>query len=177
MRNAVLSGSRPLESCGNFQSYMQMDRDTFFPQIELLNEIHAESPNATLMLIFRNMSDWYRSLSYWKAGNGTRHNSAETQGKSLAERLTNANITGLPPGRGVNETEMSQFFCNHVNNIRRFVAKHPSHSLIELDIASPSNAEQLESLIGISRSCWGQSNKNPELHATKSDRVSNVCLR
>jgi hypothetical protein len=177
MRSAVLSGSPPLESCGDFQSFMQMDRDTFFPQIELLNEMHIESPNATLLLMFRNVSDWYRSLSYWKAGNATNHNSAEIHGKTLAERLTDANISGLPPGKGVNETEMSQFFCNHVNNIRRFVAKHPSHALIELDIASPSNAVQLESLIGISRSCWGESNKNPELHASKSDRVPNVCLR
>lgn len=63
MKNSVSSGSRPLQSCGSFESYMQMDRDTFFPQIELLDEIHAESPNATFLLMFRNMTEWYRRCS------------------------------------------------------------------------------------------------------------------
>ena len=60
MKNAVASGSNPLKSCGNFQSFMQMDRDSFFPQVELLNQIHNESPNATFILMFRDMSAWYR---------------------------------------------------------------------------------------------------------------------
>lgn len=60
MKNAVLSGSPPLKSCGNFDAFMQMDRDTFFPQVELLQQIHEESPNATFLLMFRNMTEWYR---------------------------------------------------------------------------------------------------------------------
>lgn len=117
------------------------------------------------------------SLSQWKAGRGSRHNSPEIHGIPLADRLANANITGLPMGKGVNRTELSEFFCNHVQYIRRFVSKHPSHALIELDITSPTNGAQLENLIGISRSCWGQSNKNPALHDVNSEKVPNVCLR
>ena len=60
MKKAVASGSHPLKSCGNFQSFMQMDKDSFFPQIELPKKIHEESPNATFILMFRDMSAWYR---------------------------------------------------------------------------------------------------------------------
>lgn len=60
MKNAAASGLKPLESCGNFQAFMQMDKDSFFPQIELLEQIHNESPNATFLLMFRNTSDWFR---------------------------------------------------------------------------------------------------------------------
>lgn len=115
-------------------------------------------------------------MSHWKAGNETNHNNQKNIGKSLAERLTNADITGLPIGKGANELEMSDFFCNHVKNIRQFVESHPSHILIELDITSHLLGEELESLIGIPRSCWGESNKNPSLHKDNSDKVPNVCL-
>jgi hypothetical protein len=60
MKKAALSGSLPLKSCGAFQSFMQMDRDVFFPQIELLDQIHEESPNATFLLMFRGMNGWFR---------------------------------------------------------------------------------------------------------------------
>lgn len=60
MKNATARGLKPLGSCGKFQAFMQMDRDSFFPQIELLEQIHYESPNATFLLMFRNMSDWFR---------------------------------------------------------------------------------------------------------------------
>jgi hypothetical protein len=105
------------------------------------------------------------SLSHWKLN-----------GKSFADRLTNANITGLPYGQGSNEVEMSTFFCNHVNNIRKFAARHPSHALIELDIESPLVGEQLESLFGITSSCWGASNKNPALHGGKNEEYPYICL-
>lgn len=90
-------------------------------------------------------------------------------------RLTHANITGL--GNGGNEIEMSSFFCNHVKNIRTFVQRHPTHTLIELDITSDSIGKQLESLIGINRNCWGASNRNPSLHGVESVKVPNVCPR
>ncbi|KAL3785265.1 hypothetical protein HJC23_002720 [Cyclotella cryptica] len=176
MKDAVLTGSLPLKSCGNFQSFMQMDRDVFFPQIELLDQIHQESPNATFILMFRGMNDWFRSLYHWKASNISRHTFRDSRGKSFSERLTNANITGLPPGKGSNEREMSEFFCQHVNHIRKFVSSHPSHVLIELDIASPYVGVELEIIFGISQRCWGEANKNPALHDEKSDKVPNVCL-
>ncbi|KAL7516987.1 hypothetical protein ACHAWX_001952 [Stephanocyclus meneghinianus] len=176
MKTAALSGSPPLKSCGAFQSYMQMDRDVFFPQIELLDQIHEESPNATFLLMFRGMNGWFRSMSHWKASDTSPHTFRDSKGKSLSERLTNANITGLPPGKGSNQREISDFFCWHVNHIRKFVSSHPSHELIELDIASPYVGVQLENIFGINRSCWGEANKNPALHDQKSEKVPNFCV-
>ena len=118
---------------------------------------------------------YFNSLSHWKASNTSIYTIHENKGKPLVERLTNANISGLPPGKGANEAEMSKFFCNHVGNIRTFVSTHPSHTLLEFDISSPFIGEQLESFTGINRSCWGESNRNPLLHKAISDRVPNVC--
>jgi hypothetical protein len=115
-------------------------------------------------------------MSHWKAGDTLRRAFRDSQGKSFSERITHASITGLPPGKGSNQREMSEFFCHHVNHIRNFVSSHPSHVLIELDIASPHVGVQLESIFGINRSCWGEANKNPALHDQKSEKVPNVCM-
>ncbi|EED90068.1 predicted protein [Thalassiosira pseudonana CCMP1335] len=167
MKRAVVKDTPPLRSCGNFDSWMQMDRDVFFPQIEMLNEIHNEAPNATYVLTFRDMNAWNNSLHHWIGG--------KNKSISFAERLTQANITGLPSGKGSNVDDLAEFFCNHVINIRNFVAEHPSHALVEIEMTDPMAGERLERIFGIKQSCWQQQNKNPVLHTEKSDKVRNTC--
>ena len=151
IRKAVTKRTPLLSSCGGFDAFMQMDDGSYYPQIENLNEIHSESPNATFLLTFRDMSGWYRSVSNWPPNR---------KRQMMNERIQAANITGLPPGKGANEFELSEWFCNHVQNIRDFVEKHPSHALVEIDITNPSVNEQLEELFGIRKGCWTNKNKN-----------------
>ncbi|OEU23383.1 hypothetical protein FRACYDRAFT_233555 [Fragilariopsis cylindrus CCMP1102] len=47
---------------------MQLDynlRNGFFPQIQLLDELHEEYPNSTFILNFRPIQDWIRSTTNW----------------------------------------------------------------------------------------------------------------
>lgn len=134
----------------------------YFPQIENLDEIHEESPHATFLLTFRDMTGWYRSISHWPPN-------AEVVNPSMVmkNRMQRSNISGLPAGMGRDESEFSMWFCNHVTNVRDFVRKHPSHVLIEIDIEGSDNDVILGDLFGIPRSCWGHANKNPGLGGTK----------
>ncbi|KAL3774199.1 hypothetical protein HJC23_013376 [Cyclotella cryptica] len=158
MKRAVSNSNSPLSSCGGFDAFVQMDDGSFFPQIEYLNEIHEESPNATFLLTFRGMDGWYRSISHWPPN-------ADTTNPPLvmSNRMKRANITGLPSGVGNNVNEFSQWFCSHVNNVRDFVKRHPSHALIEIDIEDRNVGERLGKFFGIRDACWGHANKNPGL--------------
>jgi hypothetical protein len=129
-----------------------MDDGVFYPQIEFINEIHEESPNATFVLMFRDISDWYQSLSHWWMGGAKKH---------LNEVIERVNITGLPPGKGKNETEIGEWFCSHVQNIRHFVELHPTHTLIEVSLYDPDAGSKLGALFGVNGTCWGHHNRSP----------------
>ncbi|KAL7536745.1 hypothetical protein ACHAXR_009984 [Thalassiosira sp. AJA248-18] len=153
MKNAIEKKLPPLASCGDFDAFTQMDNGKIYPQIEYLDEIHQENPNATFLIMFRDTSDWYKSLSNWSMG-GLKGNN------NLKKVIERQNITGLPPGKGENETELKEWFCNHVEYIRQFVRKHSSHALVEINITHPNVGEQLETVFGVSKKCWGQENKS-----------------
>lgn len=158
MKRAVANSNGPLSSCGEFDAFVQMDDGSFFPQIEYLNEIHEESPNATFLLTFRGMDGWYRSISHWPP-NADKTNPPLV----MSNRMKRANITGLPQGVGNNVHEFSEWFCNHVNNVRDFVKRHPSHALIEIDIEDNNVGKRLGEFFGIRDTCWAHANKNPGL--------------
>eukprot|EP00956_Cyclotella_meneghiniana_P035479 scaffold115235_cov70-Cyclotella_meneghiniana.AAC.9 len=75
--------------------------------------------------------------SHWECGKG-KGLCADCMKNAAASGLKPLESCGLPSGKGGNEVEMSSFFCNHVKNIRTFVQRHPTHTLIELDITSNS---------------------------------------
>ena len=110
----------------NEGAIMQMDsshplRDHLchYPQIQLLDEIHHADPNATFALNYRPISNWIDSTDYWN----TLHN-----------RMIVCDLPGFPTGVGHSRREMALWHCGHVRHIREFVAQHPSHALIELDL-------------------------------------------
>lgn len=161
MKRAVANGNPPLSSCGeNYDAFVQLDDGSMFPQIEYLNEIHREKPNSTLLLTFRPMADWYKSITHWPPN-------ADKINKPLlmSNRMTRANITNFPSGKGTNEAEFSNWFCGHVERVREFVALHPSHALVEVDIMNNNVGVILGEVFGIESSCWGHSNKNPVMES------------
>ena len=97
-----------------------------FPQLSLLEELHEEAPNATFILVFRPVEDWIRSIKGWN---------------DMLPRFRDCDLPNSPRGypadlrnqSDVNES-MTRFFCSHVVHLRNFVALHPSHALIELDL-------------------------------------------
>ncbi len=174
MRDAVRVGLPPLSTCANgTHAIMQMDvafpmgsvhdsvrvrtrssarrDDCFFPQLSILEEFHAESPYATLVLTFRPMHDWTKSVTGWH---------------SVLERLQQCHLPNLPRGvpdlsaeperdevykKRLNHTDeleavMAQFFCSHILHVRNFVKEHPTHTLIELDLYADETPRILDKL-------------------------------
>jgi hypothetical protein len=166
MDNAIRQGLPPLKTCGDYEAFTQLDvsphprenKKCYWPQIEALEEIHNEAPNATFILNFRNIPNWVRSVQNWV---------------KLDKRLMACNIIGspaLPSPEGSNNNNdtslwLEDFFCSQVERVRDFVAKHPSHALIEVDIEDPSAGEFLSQAFDIDASCWKQSNKNNKIYA------------
>eukprot|EP00565_Helicotheca_tamesis_P001285 CAMPEP_0185727514 /NCGR_PEP_ID=MMETSP1171-20130828/3180_1 /TAXON_ID=374046 /ORGANISM="Helicotheca tamensis, Strain CCMP826" /LENGTH=349 /DNA_ID=CAMNT_0028396097 /DNA_START=121 /DNA_END=1168 /DNA_ORIENTATION=+ len=128
MRDAISDGLPPLKSCGDFDVFTHLSVEQppdmcYWPQVEALNEIHKEYPDATFLLMFRDIDEWIKSLK--------RIN-------QLNFRLTACNITGFPRGVGSSDDELKAFYCQHVRRIRDFVSKHPSHKLVEVDVGQRS---------------------------------------
>eukprot|EP00573_Skeletonema_grethae_P011844 CAMPEP_0201702176 /NCGR_PEP_ID=MMETSP0578-20130828/35407_1 /ASSEMBLY_ACC=CAM_ASM_000663 /TAXON_ID=267565 /ORGANISM="Skeletonema grethea, Strain CCMP 1804" /LENGTH=337 /DNA_ID=CAMNT_0048189657 /DNA_START=213 /DNA_END=1222 /DNA_ORIENTATION=+ len=156
MRESVEAGGRPLDLCDldsrKIDVYAQMDDGMYFPQIELLDELVAGYPNATLFLTFRSMEKWYNSLNKWPP----RRN-----GPHMNDRLKKQNITGFPSGVGENVDEFAEWFCNHVERVRGIVARSPSLTLVEVDIEDSTTAKRMSDMFDIDESCWGHTNANP----------------
>ena len=47
-----------------------------------------------------------------------------------------------------------------VENVRNFVANHPSHTLLEVDITMNETGKILADAFGLKEDCWGHYNKN-----------------
>lgn len=146
----------PLEECGNADVFSQVEgeidnKQLYFPQIELLEEIVRLYPNATFILTFRSMEKWYHSISNWPP---------TPLARSLRTRLRMARITGLPTGKG-DMQQFSDFFCGHVDRVREIV---PSHRLVEIDIEDNITNSRMSDIFDIDEECWGHSNVNTNLH-------------
>ena len=149
MHQAVAMGKPPLESCGAFDFYGELnyvsEPPCHWPQIDNLEEIHAEAPNATFILSFRDIKSWTRSIRRWK----------EFNVPYLIDALRDyCNV-------GSTDAELEQFFCDQVNRVRTFVQVHPSHKLVEVQLEDTENTSNiLFRQFGIKRECWGHKNKN-----------------
>ena len=183
MQKAVKSGHPPLASCDGWkknngriqrfiksqpsiknwtdegsQAYMQMDLatlggDCIFPQIEYLDHFHREAPNATFVLAFRPVTDWHSSMERWTQRNIQRN---------FLDRMVGCDLPGLPAGKGYKVEEIEAFWCQQVQRVRNFVKKHPSHTLIELDLYNgEDSADMMSQIFQSKRSCWLHANANP----------------
>ena len=151
----VRSGEAPLSNCGNWDAYTQLDSEglhsCFFPQAELLEEIHKESPNATFVLTFRNVDNWIESVNNWKRADNH---------PPMNELFSMCFIPGKPVGKGKEPDELRHFFCTQIQRIRDFVAQHPSHALIEIDIEDPNTGQIMADIFQVSEKCWMKTNVN-----------------
>lgn len=147
------------------EAYLQMDFSLNggrcrYPQIQDLDKLHQEAPNATFVLLFRPIQDWYRSMANWPSSNSTA---------TLLERLQQCDLPGLPQGRGGSLPELEVFWCRHVRRVRDFVERHPSHRLVELDLYNAEQSARVMAKLFHSQSdCWGHANANSRLQAQSS---------
>jgi hypothetical protein len=147
IRDAVNRSLPPLQTCGQYTVWSQIDVEyppdrCHFPQIVNLPELHAESPHATFVLNRRNMTQWIQSVKSW-----SRH---------MDERLA-----GCEHGpRSANTSDMIQWHVKQIDRVRQFVRDHPSHALVEFDIADETTGILLATLFQTSATHWGTSNSN-----------------
>jgi hypothetical protein len=73
-----------------------------------------------------------------------------------------------------NDTSMSfkHWYCQHIQRIRSFVAQHPTHALVEINVQDPSTATKLASLFGTDPQHWMQENQN--LMITPGNKSVNI---
>ena len=154
IKQSVSQGQLPFAQCqDDGEAWAQIDNGRYFPQIQLLDKFVEGYPEATFILLFRNMEKWYNSMENWPP-NRTK--------MPLSQRLLNSNIPGLYKAKGNKVSTFSEWHCNHVNRVRDIVSKSPSHSLVEIDIEDPAAGEYLETVFGIKKACFGMKNT----HAT-----------
>jgi len=146
-----------LAGCGNFTVFTQLDRlahghGCIFPQIQYLQELYDESPHATWILPFRNVTDWIRSVTHWTA-NG-RISPMIGRFKRLC-RFPQLNITNIKT-----DDDFFHLWCQHVKHVRSFVETHPTLSLVEFSIEDPDAGQVFADVFGVNASFWGQANKS-----------------
>jgi hypothetical protein len=138
-----------------------------FPQIQLLDELHQEQPNATFILNFRPVMDWIKSARAWQG---------------MADRWSKCKLPGLVcKGKGkfrCSDENLHSWWCGHVQHIREFVKRYPSHKLIELDLYDgPGTSKVMAELFGANQTCWGKSNTNELLERERSHSGAKLRVR
>ena len=155
IRESVAAGLSPLALCGEADMYAQIDDGTYFPQIELLEELVHGHTNATFFLTFRSMEKWYHSMTHWPP---------RKNGPHMSDRIMTHNITGSPTVEGGGSPEQFyEWYCKHVQRVRN-VIRHSSNTLVEVDIEDLNTAQRMEDIFGIEKSCWGHTNANALIH-------------
>lgn len=131
----------------------------FYPQHSHLHLLHRAYPTATWILNTRNATDWAHSVQQWRGTGDDPHG-------ELWENLIACDLPpALPPGVGGTTAELVRFFESHTARVQAFVSEYsngttPPH-LVQVAIDQPNAGVILERAFGISRSCWGQANRNP----------------
>ena len=107
IRENLLAGRDPLQTCGNFTAFTQLDRfnldpkQSFFPQVHAIEKIRSYYPNSTFILNIRPVHDWVRSVQSWN---------------DLQYRMQRT--LGWPDGNLSEILEM--FYLNHSKFIKNF---------------------------------------------------------
>jgi hypothetical protein len=150
-RNLTKNKKPAFSTMDQFDLYAELDAQELqggmtLPQWEFLAEIHDQFPNATWILNLRDPSKWLDSVNRWK---------------DLRQRfIDNPFLPDLPRGEGAEDNDMLDFYDAQAQRVRDFVATHPSHTLVEVQIDSPDAGHVMENAFGIPSACWGNRNMN-----------------
>ncbi|KAL7533738.1 hypothetical protein ACHAXR_005414 [Thalassiosira sp. AJA248-18] len=124
------------------------------PQIQYLQEIHDEAPTATFIMNKRNVTNWINSMRNWKSIKNWNLR------KALSERFVGCrNVTLL---NASDDQSLEKYFVDHVQRVRDFVDRNPTHTLVEVDIEDPNAGCMVSELFGIDSKCWKQKNTSED---------------
>ena len=156
-----------LGSCGNYAAWAQLDsvQACGYPQVTAIEEIHKEAPKATFVFMFRDMDKWATSVKHFRKGQMFRR--LKQCGHRFQRKQPSTSPLAALTGKDYKEM-LRTWFCRTVQNARNFVAKYPSHNLLEIDLDDPASVELMVRAFGINSSCWGVHNINNRIHSTTS---------
>eukprot|EP00934_Nitzschia_sp_Nitz4_P005424 Nitzschia sp. Nitz4//scaffold45_size130396//75938//76747//NITZ4_003457-RA/size130396-processed-gene-0.104-mRNA-1//-1//CDS//3329552422//5414//frame0 len=159
INTAVKAKKPPLLTCGGYDVWAQMDVENLgqchFPQIEDLDALHEEVPEATLILNTRNLTRWVKSVKNWLGDRG-----------SMAMRLAKCSVG--PASK--QPQDLMDWHLAHLQRIRDFVKLHPSHTLVEVDVEDPQAGHVLATAFGPPTlpEFWGRENDSVGKAASKT---------
>jgi hypothetical protein len=162
-------------------AHLQLDnnvRKGYYPQIQLLDEIHQESPQSTFIMAFRPINDWITSVISHH-GMANRFGFFEMPGLIFTEKQlelrTHTELRDRDRRPKLSPRQLRRWWCGHVQHIREYVKEYPSHRLIELDLYNNEETSSILSDIFQSKpSCWGHKNKNEDLEAFKNGTIDKL---
>ena len=139
----------PMQGCGDFDVYAQMDVDgdgnhsCYFPQIDALDVLYRYYPGATYILNTRPFDHWNRSIHRWHGMyNRLRHKCRW-------------------PFVQANDTDFFKRLHREVQlHAHSFQREHPEMRLVTINIESNVTGRVLSSEFGIPKECWTQKNKS-----------------
>jgi predicted Zn-dependent protease len=148
------------------------ERRIFFPQHHQLDTLHQHYPNATLILNQRNVDAWVDSVCNW--GDTLRYqivhefyhqNSTrflfDDEGLSNTTTTTTTTRTISPRFTASDVRRFLKIIYNyHLDYVRNWVANHPGHALVEVDIGDENAGTILAESFGLHEDCWGHFNQN-----------------
>merc|ERR1712224_581750 len=115
-----------------------------FPQINMLEELDRNYPDAKFILNTRDADKWLQSVS--------------TYGP-LRQILRDADIPGLPIGKGETDQELIEWFQNHIVRVREYFGDQCEDRFLEfsIDDADAESERRLRHFLGVPIS-WGHEN-------------------
>jgi hypothetical protein len=143
-------------ACGRFDIFTDASR--FFKEEKLcfepvlhggMENLYHYHPNATILLITRNVNDWVSSVNRWYQ-----------LGSRIKTWCHGPGYFTQWKDKIVTNDDLVQLYKDHGNMVRSFAQSHPSLTFIEVQLEGNETAAILEERIGISKECWGQSNVN-----------------
>ena len=140
----------PLSECGGYQVFAQMDgpwdggEECNLPQVSDLYNLHAAYPNATFVLPLMAAEKWVDSITAWFP-----------EGR-LRGQFSRCNLPLCPEPCVDNNAKFAAFYEHHAASVRKFVAKYPSHKLIEINLEGDKKAvgSKLAAATGLPAKCW-----------------------
>ncbi len=114
----------------------------------------------SLLLVIRRLHPGVKLIFNARPYDATVDSFARWQGwGALVERVTRADIPGLPAGRGDRHEDLTRWIEAHHAAIRDIFDYDPN--FLDLDITAPDARHRLSSFIGQPLKWWGVENANP----------------
>lgn len=123
----------------------------FFPQHFRIDDLHESYPNATWILNWRDPNAWVESVMKW--GDDLHH-------QFLNEYYMQGAIPHIPTNVTIVKELLKRLYVDHHDMVRDFVARHPSHALIEVNIEGNNTGRDLANAFGLNEYAWMNINQN-----------------